>query len=209
MPSQTPDTTVQVTPGTTASFAIERAKGVLFQPIMQASAYGDLIGKRDAYVVNAKRVLGAANRWLLTLMNDAASTFVEVSKVWVSQASSAAITGLPVEFNMHRITFRTGGALSTAVALDTASPSLAAPQIRIRARQFSTSATSAGEISTVVINPEETAGPSMTREMFDERDCGEPLLLRQGQGVGVQCGRVTPIVTVPIWVHIAFRTRYA
>jgi len=202
-----PDTTVQVTPGTSASFAIERIKGTLFQPTLQADGYGEIIGRRDTYVVSDRRTYApGANAWLLILRNDATATFVEVSHVSVTMGSSVAITGLPTNFKLQRVTFKTGGTLATAIRFDTNSPDLAG-QIRIRATRRPSSATTAGAITTGWINPEETVFVG-NNVLFSERDHGEPILLRNGQGIGVQTGNVAPVATLAIDTKMVFRTRY-
>ena len=177
------DTSVQVTPGTTATVAFERVGTKLYQAVVMADGYGQVIGARNTYVVSDRRTVGVADARYLTLYNDSASTFVEVLKASISASTSAAVTGLPRLIYFSRISIKSGGTLATPVALNTASP--AAPLPRIKAYRMATGSTVIGTpLALAAFNPEET-GPSQTIEIFNAQNA-EPIRLGDNEGIMIQ-----------------------
>jgi len=177
------DTSIQVTPGTTATVAVERIGAKLYQAIVMADAYGQIIGARNTYVVSDRRTVGAANARYLTLYNDTTATFVEVMRATISTSTTAAVTGLPRLIYLSRISIKSGGTLATPVALNTASPSFPIP--RIKAYRMATGSTAIGTpLALSAYNPEET-GPSQTIEIYNAYN-EEPILLRGQQGIMIQ-----------------------
>src|SRR3990167_8308447 len=176
------DTSIQVTPGTTATVAVERVGAKLYQAVMFADAYGQVVGSRNIYVASDRRTVSAANAWYLSLYNDTTSTFVEVTKVCISQSTSAAVTGLPRLFYLFRISIKSGGANATFAEYDTSSPG---PTLaRIKAARRPTSATTNGPpLTNKTINTGETSNNVMSL-IFNSTE--DPIVLRSGEGIGVQ-----------------------
>ena len=196
------DTSIQVTPGTTATVAVERVGAKLYQTVMFADAYGQVVGSRNTYVASDRRTVAAANAWYLSLYNDTSSTFVEVTKVCISQSTSAAVTGLPRAFYLYRISIKSGGANATFAEYDTSSPG---PTLaRIKAARRPTAATTVGPpLAVCALNPEESGGPNWV-ELFNAAG-EEPILLRGQQGVGIQQDGTA--VTGLMSSYIVFRVR--
>src|SRR3990172_4212461 len=183
----TPDTSILVTPGTTGTVAFERVGSLLYQTVMETDGYGQTIGNRDTYVASDRRTVSTVpNVWYITLMNDTSSTFVEVTKVCISQSTSTAPSPvLPRSRSIYlfRISIKRGGANATFAEYDTASPG---PTLaRIKAARRPTSATTNGPpLASITANTGETGLTNVTSILFNSTE--DPIVLRNGEGVGVQ-----------------------
>jgi hypothetical protein len=180
-----PDSSILVTPGTTATVATEVVAGKHYQVDILADAYGHLIGGRDTYVASDVDVVKAASKRYLSVFNDSTSTTIEVTRAIVSTSTSAAVTGLTRSYRLWRITAQSGGSIVTPQKLKTSSATPSAP--RIRCRQRLTAATTTGvALGFATVYEEETGGGEEQCVLFDEREVGEPIILVQGEGVMIQ-----------------------
>src|SRR3990167_202309 len=202
----TPDTSILVTPGTTGTVAFERVGSLLYQTVMETDGYGQTIGNRDTYVASDRRTVSTVpNVWYITLMNDTSSTFVEVTKVCISQSTSTAPSPvLPRSRSIYlfRISAKSGGANATFAEDDTASPG---PTVaRIKAARRPTSATTNGPpLAVCSLSTHEAGGPNYVEIFNAARE--DPILLRGQQGIGIQ--QDGTVVTGLVSSYIVFRVR--
>lgn len=154
---------------------------------MLADAYGHIIGSRDVYVTSGLAMAKSASKNFLTLFNADAALIVEVSLVLVVQELTAAVTGLVRGYRLFRTnsTAPSAGTSVTPVKLRSGSPALDAD---ITSRKDGVTVTYSGDpIGVAGVGEEETGGAGASPHvLFSEAQVGEPIILVQNEGVGIQ-----------------------
>lgn len=199
------DSSILVTPGTTATVAYEAINGKLYETQIFADAYGELQGGRKTYAVSDRQTRSTANAWYLTLYNDSTSTFIEVTNVLITHSTSANLTGAPPRlFSIYRISIKNGGTNASFSTFDTANTNVIP---RIKAARRPTSATIIGTpIAALCLGPLHSGGNSFVA-LFPQRPTTEPILLRPQQGIGIQGDGVASTNMGLISTMIYFRVR--
>lgn len=203
---------VLVTPGAGATIATELINAKEYQVLVLADAKGHIFGGRETFHVcdDAGGAFAASSR-LLMLFNASATYQIEVIQLYVISTATAAITGLIRGLKAQRSTAipSAGATAITPVPLDTAH-ALAASVTAYRQTAVATPATQTLTASTFLglgsAAQEENSGGASKYMVFDEQELGgEPILLRQNQGITI-VNDATAMLGV-VWAGCYFRQR--
>lgn len=136
------------------------------------------------YVFPALAMAKGASKNYLTLFNGDADRVVQVAAVKLIQELSAAVVGLARGYRLLPINSHSGGTLVTAQKLDNNFPDLSA---NIVSRKDGVTVNIVGApVGIESLNEEETGAAGKSAWLYRESDAGQPLILRQNQGIVVQ-----------------------
>lgn len=151
----------------------------------------------------------AANKYHLSLFNNAGSLPLEVWTVIVQPSTTAAAVGLLAAFFLMRTT--ANGTPTAAVTIRrTNTRGLPVPASVISSSAWSVNPTelTAPELASTTVNTEETAAQAETRPLWEANGCGiDPILLFPGQGLVVKQGGLASAGAVSAFIYFRIKRR--
>jgi hypothetical protein len=121
-----PNDSVAITPGSGTPIAAHTVAGLTFPVVIPAGPNGHLTDSAPSYLAWANDVTtdNTANVSHFSLLNTESDKIVQLHKLFVVPLQTAAVTGIMLRFDAHRITAHSGGTLVTPETLDSANPSI-------------------------------------------------------------------------------------
>lgn len=212
-----PGSSIAGTPGSGATLATHLVSSKEYPVYLPTDAQGHVRGDRDVYVVTATDLAWSfPTEWLVLFNADATGVEVDVIgatfSIYATSAASGTARGV---WRIQGISAYTGGTSLTPVAFDTSSPALDAD---ITAAHTVTSVTPvSGRLALISLPDDElssrwasdlqTIKGAAATNLFSETFFGQPIRLRQDEGVAVRTVTNGGAGNVKVDVSLYFRMR--
>lgn len=123
-----PNDSVTITPGSGPEIAAHTVAGLTFPVVIPAGPNGHLTDSAPSYIAWANDVTtdNTANVSHFSILNTTTDKIVQLHKLFAVPLQTAAVTGVMLRFDVHRITAHSDGTLITPEALDSTNSAIPA-----------------------------------------------------------------------------------
>jgi hypothetical protein len=123
-----PNDSIAITPGSGATVAANTIASKVYQVVIPAGPNGHLVDSAPTYIAWANDVTcdNTANVSHFSILNTESTSLVQVHKLFAVNLQVAAIAGIMMRFDVHRITAHSDGTLITPEAADSTNAAIPA-----------------------------------------------------------------------------------
>jgi hypothetical protein len=123
-----PNDSVAITPGAGPTVAAHTVAGLTYPVVIPAGPNGHLTDSAPTYIAWANDVTtdNATNVSHFSILNTTTDKIIQLHKLFAVPLQTAAVTGVMLRFDVHRITNHSDGTLVTPETLDSANAALPA-----------------------------------------------------------------------------------